>query len=289
MYAYCPASGFRAWAASAAYLMSRNPCRYKACGASYDDEPGHDVGENAAHDHIPARGLKPTPGYPLFHNRGLQIELHPGRDGRPDHANHHVQVGLLPKLGPLGRLEGCFRSDFPCRMRQRSRENVSDIEERRCQENFLNALVLTFHHDQPNDHGTHRHSDVPRQAEQFEAGGDANKFRYHVAEVGDQNSEHHQKRDAQAELFADQIAQALAGHRAHAGGHLLHHDQRECDRDHGPEQKKSVLRAGLGIGEDAAGIVVDVGGDDPRSDYSQEQQGPASQSFQKSHASISQT
>ena len=101
--------------------------------------------------------------------------------------------------------------------------------------------------------------------------------------------EHHEKRDAQAEFFADQIAQALAGDGAHAGAHLLHHDQRQRDRDHGPQQKISELRAGLRIGQDAAGIVVDVRGDDPRPDYGEEQQGPAFPAFQKLHAHISQT
>ena len=161
---------------------------------------------------------------------------------------------------------------------QRSGEDVGDIEERRGQEDLLHTLVLTFDDDQPDDHAANRYGHVARKTEQFQAGGDADKFRDHVAEVGDQNSQHHQKGDAEAEFFADQVAQALAGDRAHAGAHLLHHDQGQRDRDHGPQQEKSVLRPGLGVGQDAAGIVVDVGRDDPRPDYGEEQQGPASPS-----------
>ena len=91
------------------------------------------------------------------------------------------------------------------------------------------------------------------------------------------------------EFFADEIAQALAGDRAHAGAHLLHHDQGDRDRDHGPEQKMSELRSGLGIGQDAAGIIVDVGGDESRPDDGEEQQDPGFPAFQKLHAHFSQT
>ena len=81
-----------------------------------------------------------------------------------------------------------------------------------------------------------------------------------------------EERDAEAELLADQIAQPLAGDRAHARRHLLHHDQRDGDRDHRPQQRVAELRAGLRVGEDAAGVVVDVGGDEARADHRQEQQ-----------------
>jgi hypothetical protein len=76
------------------------------------------------------------------------------------------------------------------------------------------------------------------------------------------SSDHHQKGDAQAELFADEVAEAFAGDHAHAGAHLLHDDQGQGDGNHGPEQRVAVLRAGLRVGEDAAGVVVDVGGDE---------------------------
>ena len=79
-------------------------------------------------------------------------------------------------------------ASFHSGMRQHSGEDVGDVEERRRQEDLLHALVLTFHHDQPDDHAANRHGDVARQPKQFQAGGDADKFRDHVAEVGDQDS-----------------------------------------------------------------------------------------------------
>jgi hypothetical protein len=172
-------------------------------------------------------------------------------------------------------------ASFHCGVCQRSGKNVGDIEERCGEEDFFHALVLAFHHDQPNDHAANRHGHVAREAEQFQAGRDADKFRDYVAEVDNQNSQHHQKRDAKAKLFADQVAKALAGDRAHAGAHLLHHDQGQRDGNHGPQQKKSVLRPGLRIGQDAAGVVVDVRGDDARPYHRQEQQSSAFPTFQE--------
>ena len=128
-----------------------------------------------------------------------------------------------------------------------------------------------------------------RQAEQFQAGRDADELRDDVAEVDDQNSDHHEERDAQAELLADQVAQAFAGDGAHAGAHFLHHDQRERDRDHGPKKKMSELGAGLRIGQDAAGIVVDVRGDKARPDDGEEQQDPGLPASQELHGQLSQT
>ena len=108
--------------------------------------------------------------------------------------------------------------------------------------------------------------------------------RDHVAEVDDDQADHHEKGDAESELLANQIAQALAGDGAHAGGDLLHHDQRHGDRDHGPQQHVSELGAGCGIGPDAAGIVVHVGGNKTRTDDGEEDQQPDFPAFQEVHA-----
>ena len=117
---------------------------------------------------------------------------------------------------------------------QHSGKYVGDIEKRSRQEDLLHALVLAFDYDEPDDHGTDRHGDVLGDTEQFHASGNAGKLGDDVAEVRDQNTEHHEKRNSQAVFFADQIAQALARNRAHAGAHLLHYDQGDRNRDHRP-------------------------------------------------------
>ena len=80
------------------------------------------------------------------------------------------------------------------------------------------------------------------------------------------------KGHAQPELFADQVAQAFAGDRPHAGAHFLHHQQSHGDGDHGPQQGVAELGSGIGVGENAAGIVIDVGGDKARPQHGEEEQ-----------------
>ena len=112
--------------------------------------------------------------------------------------------------------------------------------------------------------------------EQVQRAGDADEFGDHVGVVDHDQQHHEDEGDAQAELFADEIAEALAGDHAHAGAHLLHHDEGDGDGNHGPEQRVAVLRAGLGVGEDAAGVVIDVGGDESGAENGQKQQDPDS-------------
>src|ERR1700691_2508711 len=99
------------------------------CRAGYDNEPCDHIGKDAAHDYIPARSMETAASHAFFHDRSLQIELHPRGDRSPDYADNHVQVCLLAKLGPLRWLEGCDGCDFPRRVSQRSGEDVSDVEE----------------------------------------------------------------------------------------------------------------------------------------------------------------
>ena len=118
--------------------------------------------------------------------------------------------------------------------------------------------------------------------EQLQAAGDSGELRDHVAEVGDDQPQHHEKRNPQAVFLADQIAQPLAGGRAHARRHLLHHDQRDRHGDHDPEQEVAELRSGGGVGIDTAGVIVHVRGDEPGTDDGQEHQQADSPDFQPS-------
>ena len=107
---------------------------------------------------------------------------------------------------------------------------------------------------------------------ELKAAGDAGEFGHYVAEVGDDQTQHHEKRNPQTVLFADEIAEALAGGRAHARRHLLHHDQRDGHGDHDPQQQVSELSSSGRVGVDTAGVIVHVRGDEPRTDDGQEHQ-----------------
>jgi hypothetical protein len=110
-----------------------------------------------------------------------------------------------------------------------------------------------------------------------------------LPKVDDQDADHHEEGDAETEFLADEVAQALAGDRAHAGAHFLHHDQRERDRDHGPKKKMSKLCPGLGVDQDAAGIVIDVRGNKTRADYGEKEQDPGFRASEKLHGHFSLT
>ncbi len=117
---------------------------------------------------------------------------------------------------------------------------------------------------------------------QLQAAGDSREFRYDIAEVGDDQTQHHEKCDPQAIFFADQVAQTLARRRTHTGRHLLHNNQGDGHGDHDPEQKISKLGSGSGIGVNAAGVIVDIRGDEPGADDGQEHQQADSPDFKPS-------
>ena len=98
-----------------------------------------------------------------------------------------------------------------------------------------------------------------------ETGGESPRCRKtgdHVGVVHHHQQQHQDERDAQPELFADEVAKPLAGDHPHARAHLLHHDQRNGDGNHRPQERVSELCAGLGIGEDAPGVIIDIGGNE---------------------------
>ena len=115
--------------------------------------------------------------------------------------------------------------------------------------------------------------------------GDADELGDHVGVVDHHQQHHEHERDAQAEFFADEVAEAFAGDHAHAGAHLLHHDERDGDGNHGPQQRVAVLRAGLRVGENAAGVVIDIGGNESGAEHGQKKQDPDSPALPHGDAS----
>ena len=220
----------------------------------------------------------------FFDDGGLQVELHPGGDGGADDADDHVEVGVLLKGGELRRLDGGGQGLDPRGFGEEAGENVRDIEKGGRKENFFDALVLALDDDEPDDDGADGNGIVLGNAEQFHAAGDARELGDDVAEIRDQNAEHHEEGDAQAELFADEVAKAFAGDGAHAGAHFLDHNQRDGDWDHRPEQHVAELRAGSRVRKDATGIVVDVRGNKSGSYHGEEEQDLDFPAFQEFHA-----
>ncbi len=84
-----------------------------------------------------------------------------------------------------------------------------------------------------------------RDVEELHAAGDAGELCHDVGEVDGDEQDHDDEGDAEAELFADEVAEAFAGDDAHAGAHLLHDDEGDGDGNHRPEQRVAELRACL--------------------------------------------
>ncbi len=151
-------------------------------------------------------------------------------------------------------------------------DDVGDVEDAGDEEDLFDALVVAFDDEGPDESGAQGHADVLGDVKELHASGDAGELRDHVAEVDDDEQHEEEQGDAQAELFADEIAETFAGDGTHAGAHFLHDDKDDGDGDHRPEQAVTVLGACLGVGEDAAGIVIDVGGDEAGAEHGEEQQ-----------------
>jgi len=98
-------------------------------GAGHDDEPGHNVGEKAAHDHVQARGRVILDANSLFHDGGLQIELHPRRDGGADDADGHIHVGLVTPHRAGRQLDGGPERIVPTGLREHAGKDVADVDQ----------------------------------------------------------------------------------------------------------------------------------------------------------------
>ena len=153
----------------------------------------------------------------LFDDRRLQVELHPRRDRRADERDDHVEVAVVADAGGLGTRDRRERRGLPVGMRQHAGDDVADVERRRGQEDLLDARRTCRGRRAPRRRtrttGTTMYFDMPNSSQ---AARDAGELGDDVAEVGDDEREHHEERQPEAELLADEIAQALAGDGAHA-------------------------------------------------------------------------
>jgi hypothetical protein len=188
---------------------------------------------------------------------------------------------------PLGAARDFDRGQqrvMPVRSGQKSRHDVRHIEDTGAKEDLFNALIVALHYQEPDQHSAHRHGNVPADVKQPEAACDAGKLCNDIREVHDHQQNHHKKCRAQSELFTDQVAEPFAGHNTEPRAHLLHDNQGQGHRQHRPEQRIPILRAGLRIGKDAAGIVIDVSRNESGPKDGEEDQYPDSPPSQHAHS-----
>ena len=168
----------------------------------------------------------------------------------------------------------------PTGLRKHTCKNIGDIYERRDQENLFRGLVVSLHDHQPHKRRANRNRDELGNVKQMQRSCDADELGNDVGKVDHHQHQHQQKCQPQAELFADQAGEALAGNYTHPRVHLLDDRERYGDGDHGPKQVVPVLGACLAVSEDAAGVVIYICGNEPRAEDGQEQQYPDSPTLQ---------
>ena len=160
-------------------------------------------------------------------------------------------------VGPYG----FFGGQEPVGFGEECREYVGEIKAAGYQEYFFDLAVTSLHYQKPDGDAGERHRNIFADAENLHGGGYAGEFGDGVAQVHGQGGDHYEEGGAEAEFFADQVGEAFAGDYAHARAHFFGDVERDGHGDEGPEHGVAELRAGGGVGGDAAGVVVYVGGD----------------------------
>ena len=238
-------------------------------GVGDDHEPGDDDAENRADNDVGAHVPQIARPRALLDDRRLQKELHVGGDRRADQADdRHEKPGFRRER----RDERAVNDGAPIGLRLDARHDVAQVDQRENHENALDDFVAQTQHEQKHDDGRERDDDVAREVEDLRPRRDAGEFRRRDAGVDEEQRGHRDERQADAEVLADQTGQALAGDRAHAAGHLLHHDQRNRERNERPQYNIAELCAGRGVGRDAADVVPGRGRDEARSEHGEEHQ-----------------
>src|SRR5437762_8144812 len=73
----------------------------KRCSAGNDDEKSNHIGHDAAQEHVEAAQIVFVFGDFFFHDRGLQIELHPGGNGRAYQPHHRSEEHTSELQSPM--------------------------------------------------------------------------------------------------------------------------------------------------------------------------------------------
>ena len=227
-------------------------------GGAHDDEEDDDHAGDAAGDDVGASLLVLAGSDALFDEAGLEIEELPGRNGGADESGEREQIAGVEL--DAGNRHG-FGGHQPLGLGQDGGKEIGEVEAAGHQEDFFDLAVSAADDQDPDQRGGKGHGNVFADAEDLHGCGHAGKFGDDVAKVHEEAGDHHEEGGAEAELLADEIGEALAGDHGHARTHLLGDVEGDGHGNERPEQRVAVLGTGQGVGGDAAGIVVHVGGD----------------------------
>src|SRR5580765_3231748 len=154
----------------------------------------------------------------------------------------------------------------PVWMSENGGKEIREVEDAGDQKNDFNLPIGTFQNQNPNEESSQGNRDILGDAEKFHGDGNAGKFSNDVGEIDEKTCGHDKERGAESEFLANEIGETFAGNDAHASAHFHGDVQGDGHGDKRPEQRIAVSAAGLGVGGDAAGIVIDIGSDDAGTD-----------------------
>src|ERR1017187_995318 len=137
------AEGLKSQGGFAGILDIARPHGVDGAGAGHDDEEGDHRSHETAHDDLDARLLILLGGHAFLHHGGLEVELHPGRDGGAHHADQHIDVAGFEQQNGLHAINGGFH---PIGLDEESGDDVGDVEHARKEKDLFDALVVAFDH-----------------------------------------------------------------------------------------------------------------------------------------------
>ena len=200
----------------------------------------------------------------LRFERGLPEE-HVGTDRGAEDRHQHQHVIAIPRHP---RQERRSRHLAP---RNPNGESGGDISEQHERQRLQVARIrMIRNQDLGGKAADAEHRDVEklratddqpqRIAHRRDVGGD-------VERIGNEQKPHQSVQQRGRHRLAEIRRQSPPGDGADAGADHLNGDHERCGQEHRPAQRVAELGAGLGIGRDAAWIVVGGAGDQPRPEH----------------------
>jgi len=231
-------------------------------GANDDEEDDDHAGDATDENIESGLGILARADF-FFDETCLEIEELPWSDRGANETREHHEVASVKVAGGD---DGHFSGKNPVGMRKQGGKKVAEIEGTEDQKYDLDETIGTFEDQNPDNDSGQWNGNIFIEAKELAGGSDAGKFRNYVKQVDQETGDHDEEGGTQAKFLANEIGETFAGDDAHAGTHLHGDVEGYGHGDEGPEQRVAVGGACLGIGADAAGIVVDVGGDDAGAD-----------------------
>ena len=246
-----------------------------------DDEKADDVGKSHPHIGIDTHPRDLGFRFPRRLDQWMRQRIDPlllrflrrlpeeaiGRDGRAQHGNDRDDILRLE--GKIGH-ERVVGDRTP---RHIDRQRGGDVGEQRQAAPFQDRHISIVAGKNLQQHAGHREPDdvqmrramdqqcqhVPHRAQ---IGAD-------VDDVGEQQQAHDDPQQPGRIVRADIAGDPHSGHTADAGADLLDRGHQREGEQHHPAHAKAELCPSLGVGGDAAGIVVRRAGDQPRAEGSE--------------------